>query len=78
MFYMFYKEIRRITVVFSCFTAPWVFTYIFGFVKPILSARTMSKVVIFDSNQVKWKEALLNNIPSSSLPINYGGSGAQL
>ncbi|ODN05657.1 SEC14-like protein 2 [Orchesella cincta] len=55
--------------------SPWVFSYIYGFVRPLLSARTLAKVQIFDGNVEKWKKTVLDQIPPDSLPSNYGGTG---
>ncbi len=49
-------------------------TIIFNIVKPLLSARTLSKVEIYDSNVPRWKSVLLNNIPPHALPVLYGGT----
>ena len=49
-------------------------TIIFNIVKPLLSARTLSKVEIYDSNPGKWKPVLINNIPAHALPVFYGGT----
>jgi hypothetical protein len=54
--------------------APKIFSILFALIKPILSARTLSKIQIFSSNSSKWKVALLNNIPADQIPVKYGGT----
>lgn len=48
--------------------APWVFSYIYAFVKPLLSGHTLSKVKIFDANESQWKPALMEKIPEQIIP----------
>jgi len=61
----------------SCYVvnAPWLFSTIFNLVKPVLSANTLGKINIFDSDQEKWQKALLERLPSAALPEEYGGTG---
>jgi len=40
-----------------------------------MSARTIGKVQVFGKDRKKWTQALLNQIPSDSLPEDYGGTG---
>jgi hypothetical protein len=47
-------------------------------VKPILAGNTLEKIHIFDSDKSKWTTALLENIPPSSLPQDYGGNATAL
>lgn len=47
--------------------APKVFSILFALIKPLLTARTLSKVQIYASNAAKWKLALLNNIPADQV-----------
>jgi hypothetical protein len=54
--------------------APRIFAILFNIIKPLLTARTLNKIQIFDSNEAKWKEALLNNFPADQLPAEYGGT----
>lgn len=56
---------------------PWVFSYIYGFIRPLLSARTLAKVQIFDSDVEKWQPIIYEQIPPESLPSNYGGTGPE-
>jgi hypothetical protein len=48
-------------------SAPFIFPYIYAFIKPMLSGHTLSKVKIFDDNIVQWKPALLERIPEQVL-----------
>jgi len=54
--------------------APKVFSVLFNLVKPILSARTLSKIFIFDSNEVAWKKEIFGNLPLSQVLTQYGGT----
>jgi hypothetical protein len=54
--------------------APWLFSTVFNLVKPILSKHTLSKINIFDSNEEQWKAALVQKLPSSAIPEDYGGT----
>jgi len=60
-----YPERLRAAYVIN---APWVFPYVYAFVKPMLSGHTLSKVKIFDANVAQWKPALLERIPEHILP----------
>lgn len=51
---------------------PKPFYYLYSFIKPLLSAETASKVRIF--GHVGWKEALLEDIDPSVLPVHWGGT----
>lgn len=46
--------------------APWIFTMAFNFFKPILGTRTISKLVIYGSNQKVWKHKMLEKIPEKT------------
>lgn len=50
------------------FLAPWIFPYVYAFIKPMLSGHTLSKVKIFDANVSQWKPALLERISENMLP----------
>jgi len=53
--------------------APRLFAMLYPLVKQIISPKTASKIEVYDCNSVKWKQVLLDKIPSEQLPIYYGG-----
>jgi len=55
--------------------APSVFWQAFKAVKPILAQNTMDKIHIFDSDKKRWLDHLLENMPTESIPKDYGGTG---
>ncbi|CAG7833072.1 unnamed protein product [Allacma fusca] len=52
--------------------APRIFAYLFSFIKPLLTARTLDKVQIFGSNG-SFKPVLLKTIAPDQLPSEMGG-----
>jgi hypothetical protein len=60
-----YPERLRAAYVIN---APWVFSYVYAFIKPLLSGHTLSKVKIFDANVAAWKPVLMEKIPEKNLP----------
>jgi hypothetical protein len=59
-------------------SAHWVVTWLFTLLKPFLSKNTQSKVNLYDSNEAKWKAALSEKLPASSIPEDYGGTGSSV
>ena len=51
-----------------------VFQMLYSIVKPMLTARTLSKLQVFGSNEEQWKAVLLEKIPASELSVHFGGS----
>jgi len=62
---MNYPEIIRTLYVVN---APKIFSIVYKLIKPILSARTISKIQIFDDDKKVWKEALMSKMPETSIP----------
>lgn len=56
---------------FYIINAPWMFSTVWGFVKPWLDEVTVSKIDILGSS---YQDKLLQQIPKESLPKEYGGS----
>lgn len=63
-----YPEILASLVVIN---APWYFSIAYNFVKPILSAHTISKLRVFNSTKSKWMEYLESVMPLESIPEKY-------
>ncbi|CAL8111774.1 unnamed protein product [Orchesella dallaii] len=51
--------------------APWVFSYVYAFIKPLLSGHTLSKVKIFDDDETKWRPVLVDRTPDDVLAKLY-------
>jgi len=51
--------------------APWIFSIAFSFIKPIMTARSMAKMQVFNSDKTKWIPALLEKMPKESVPYEY-------
>ncbi|CAG7829190.1 unnamed protein product [Allacma fusca] len=66
-----YPEVLRKAYVVN---APKVFAMLFNLIKPIMSAQTLSKIEIFDSNQDHWRKVLRQYIDPDELPSHYGGT----
>jgi len=64
-----FQNIWKLVVYSSC-AAPWVFSYIFNIVKPLMSMRTLGKVTIYDHG-ARWRKVLNEDLPSDSLPVEY-------
>jgi hypothetical protein len=69
-----YPETLKLAVVIN---APRIFSIIFGIIKPVLSAKTLSKVEIFNYDPEKWMPFLSEFIPLSSLPTSFGGTNSE-
>ncbi|KAI9561276.1 hypothetical protein GHT06_012232 [Daphnia sinensis] len=71
MFLANYPEgVRRVFVI----NVPQIFSTAFTFVKPFLSAATLAKLSMFSHDSKMWKNALLEEIDASQLPVHYGGT----
>lgn len=55
-----------------------VFDVLFKLVKPFLSERTLSKILIYDNNEAKWKGDILKSLPADQVPVSYGGTRQNL
>ena len=53
--------------------APWVFKSAWSFVKPMLDAKTVSKISIYGSDKDAFSQALLELVDADQLPSLYGG-----
>jgi len=47
-------------------------------VKPFLSSYTLGKIEIYATDPKKWIPVLLENIPTTVAPKEYGGTGESL
>ncbi|KAF7984377.1 hypothetical protein HWV62_10933 [Athelia sp. TMB] len=56
---------------FYIINAPYLFSTVWGFIKPWLDEVTVSKIAILSSSQ--YKAALLQQIPIENLPKEFGG-----
>jgi len=54
-------------LLISVFSAPWVVSYIFPLVKPIISGKTLPKIEFFDSNPQNYKPTLAKMLPNCYL-----------
>ena len=61
-------------ISFVSLTAPKIFTFVFGMVKPLLHQMTQDKIRIFGFDKDEWKAALLEDIDADQLPAYYGGT----
>jgi len=63
-------------IMAACYVVntPMVFSIVYNLVKPLMSAATIAKLQIFDSNETKWKPVLQSHIPLDILPADYGGN----
>lgn len=64
------EGVRRVFVL----NVPQIFSTVFTFVKPFLSPVTLAKLSIFGHDSKMWKDALLEEIDASQLPVHYGGT----
>ncbi|CAL8072221.1 unnamed protein product [Orchesella dallaii] len=54
--------------------APWIFSTLFGMIRPLLSEHTVSKISIYDSKESAWKKAVLAVVEAEQIPSRYGGN----
>jgi len=55
--------------------APMVFSFVYNFVKPFMSAATLEKIKVYGYNESSWKPVLAEKFPAQILPKEYGGDG---
>ena len=67
----FYVDSIRVISLFSL--APAVFTMVWAVVRPMLTARSLSKIHIFGTKREQWRKKLLQYIDPENLPASYGG-----
>lgn len=56
---------------FYIINAPFMFSTVWGFIKPWLDEVTVAKISILGSD---YKGKLLEQIPKENLPVEYGGT----
>lgn len=66
-----YPEILKCCYIIN---APRVFAFGFNIVKKFLDEYTLSKIMIFKSDQKKWLPQILVRVDESQLPVHYGGT----
>lgn len=66
-----YPEILKCCYIIN---APKVFAFGFNIVKKFLDEYTLSKIMIFKSDQKKWLPQILAKVDSAQLPVYYGGT----
>ncbi|OXA40458.1 SEC14-like protein 2 [Folsomia candida] len=54
---------------------PKVFYWGYNIVKPLMSARTLSKIRIFETSNASWQTELRDLLPECAIPEIFGGSG---
>lgn len=66
----FYNILRLCLIL-----APKVFYWGYNIVKPLMSARTLSKIRIFETSNASWQTELRDLLPECAIPEIFGGSG---
>ncbi|CAG7785370.1 unnamed protein product [Allacma fusca] len=66
-----YPECLKSMVIVN---APKIFEILWALIRPLLTARSISKISIYGSNKEKWKVKLRDEIDPDSLPSEYGGA----
>lgn len=59
---------------FYVINANKIMPILFSLLKPFMSATTVSRVMIFDSNREQWQKVLFSHIPTDQISPIYGGS----
>jgi hypothetical protein len=66
-----YPEILRSVTVIN---APRIFPILFGFIKPLLTKQTLSKLSVFGTDEEKWKGHFREKFPMERFPPRWGGT----
>lgn len=51
-----------------------MFAFAFSIAKKFMDDYTLSKIQIFKSEPLKWKQAILKVVPNDQLPAHFGGT----
>lgn len=55
-------------------SAPSMFPWLFGFIKPLLPQNDVPKIKIFGNSKKEWMSSLLGEIDEDQFPSYYGGT----